>query len=138
MASLTWTISRTQHHYDYECTPKEYCAHDLAALVDTLPVAFEEDQVKCLVLQLVRGVEWLHLKFIVHRDLKLSNLLLTDNGILKVVRNNPFSAARKPRVLSRSGGWGGHHLSIPDATGKKRIETVWFVCLAILYVADTP
>lgn len=35
----------------------EYCAHDLAALVDTLPVAFKEDQVKCLVLQLVRGVK---------------------------------------------------------------------------------
>eukprot|EP00729_Bicosta_minor_P021859 gene21859-35166_t len=74
----------------------EYCAHDLAALVDTLPVAFKEDQVKCLVLQLVRGVKWLHLKYIVHRDLKLSNLLLTENGILKVA---DFGMARKCGVL---------------------------------------
>ena len=42
------------------------------------------DQVKCLTLQLVRGVEWLHSLSIVHRDLKLSNLLLDGKGALKI------------------------------------------------------
>lgn len=34
--------------------------------------------------QLVRGLEYLHSINIVHRDLKMSNLLLTNKGILKI------------------------------------------------------
>eukprot|EP00039_Didymoeca_costata_P002577 m.61202 g.61202 ORF g.61202 m.61202 type:complete len:398 (+) comp11386_c0_seq1:365-1558(+) len=70
----------------------EYCERDLASLIDTLPVPFHESQVKCLMLQLIRGVEWLHKLYIVHRDLKLSNLLLTRDGILKIA---DFGLARK-------------------------------------------
>ena len=35
-------------------------------------------------LQLFRGLQYLHKNFIVHRDLKVSNLLLTDKGCLKI------------------------------------------------------
>jgi cyclin-dependent kinase 10 len=42
--------------------------------------------------QLIRGVEYLHRSFIIHRDLKLSNLLLTGDGVLKIA---DFGLARK-------------------------------------------
>jgi cyclin-dependent kinase 10 len=35
-------------------------------------------------LQLLRGLEYCHNHSIVHRDLKMSNLLLTSTGILKI------------------------------------------------------
>ena len=41
-------------------------------------------QVKCIMLQLVRGTEHLHDLFIVHRDLKMSNILMNDRGIVKI------------------------------------------------------
>ena len=42
-------------------------------------------EVKTLLLQLLRAVFHLHDNWILHRDLKTSNLLLSHKGILKVV-----------------------------------------------------
>lgn len=41
-------------------------------------------EVKTLMIQLLRGVKHLHDNWILHRDLKTSNLLLSHKGILKV------------------------------------------------------
>jgi len=61
-----------------------YCEQDLACLLDNMQTPFSESQVKCIMIQLLRGLTYLHANFIVHRDLKVSNLLLTDKGCLKI------------------------------------------------------
>ena len=70
----------------------EYCDQDLGHLVDTLPVPFTEPQVKCLMLQLCHGMAHLHAHYIIHRDLKLPNILLTRHGVLKIA---DFGMARR-------------------------------------------
>ncbi|KAB0405026.1 hypothetical protein E2I00_013558, partial [Balaenoptera physalus] len=60
-----------------------YCEQDLASLLENMPTPFSEAQVKCIVLQLLRGLQHLHRNFIIHRDLKVSNLLMTDKGCVK-------------------------------------------------------
>ncbi|XP_012558761.1 cyclin-dependent kinase 10 isoform X1 [Hydra vulgaris] len=62
----------------------EYCEHDLAGLLDNMLTPFTESQVKCLLIQLLLGTEYLHNNFIIHRDIKMSNLLMTNNGTLKI------------------------------------------------------
>ena len=62
----------------------EYCEQDLASLLDNMNSPFSESQVKCIMLQVFRGLKYLHDNFIVHRDLKVSNLLLTDKGCVKI------------------------------------------------------
>lgn len=62
----------------------EYCEQDLASLLDNMTTPFTESQVKCLVLQVLKGLKYLHTNFIVHRDLKVSNILLTDKGTIKI------------------------------------------------------
>lgn len=62
----------------------DYCAYDLASLVERMSRPFLESEVKQILLQLLEAVEYLHANFIVHRDLKLSNLLVDDKGRLKV------------------------------------------------------
>ena len=61
-----------------------YCEQDLASLLDNMQKPFSESQVKCIMLQVFRGLQYLHDNFIVHRDLKVSNLLLTDKGCVKI------------------------------------------------------
>jgi cell division cycle 2-like protein len=62
----------------------EYMQHELKTLMQTKSEPFAPAEVKCLVLQLLRGVEALHEQWIVHRDLKTSNLLLDNEGTLKI------------------------------------------------------
>jgi cell division cycle 2-like protein len=45
---------------------------------------FSIGEVKTLMYQLLAGVNHLHDNWIIHRDLKTSNLLLSNKGILKV------------------------------------------------------
>lgn len=76
----------------------EYCEHDLASLIDNLEKPFSESEVKCIMLQLLKGLEYLHLNFIIHRDIKVSNLLLNNVGCLKIA---DFGLARTYSVPSR-------------------------------------
>jgi len=62
----------------------EYCKQDLAYMMDNMKSHFSFSEIKCIMLQLLRGIQYLHKHFIIHRDLKLSNLLITSKGILKI------------------------------------------------------
>lgn len=62
----------------------EYVEHDLAGLIDNMTKPFTEAEVKCLILQLLQAVHYLHRSFYIHRDLKLSNLLFSNRGELKL------------------------------------------------------
>ncbi|XP_077982610.1 cyclin-dependent kinase 10-like [Glandiceps talaboti] len=71
-------------HLDSIFLVMEYCEQDLASLLDNMSTPFTEAQVKCLALQMFQGLRYLHENFVIHRDLKVSNLLLTDKGCLKI------------------------------------------------------
>ncbi|KAI3780045.1 hypothetical protein L2E82_09906 [Cichorium intybus] len=62
----------------------EYMEHDLKALMETMKQPFSQSEVKCLMLQLLEGTQYLHDNWVLHRDLKTSNLLLNNRGELKI------------------------------------------------------
>lgn len=70
----------------------EYCEHDIGALLDAMERPFMPAEVKGLLQQMLRGLAYLHGNFVIHRDLKLSNLLLTNRGMLKLA---DFGMARE-------------------------------------------
>ncbi|XP_046675560.1 cyclin-dependent kinase 11B-like isoform X3 [Homalodisca vitripennis] len=73
----------------------DYVEHDLKSLMETMKhkkQVFLPAEVKCLMQQLLRAVAHLHDNWILHRDLKASNLLLSHKGILKV---GDFGLARE-------------------------------------------
>uniref|UniRef100_A0A3B3YAP8 cyclin-dependent kinase n=1 Tax=Poecilia mexicana TaxID=48701 RepID=A0A3B3YAP8_9TELE len=69
-----------------------YVEHDLKSLMETMKQPFLPGEIKTLMLQLLRGVRHLHDNWILHRDLKTSNLLLSHKGILKI---GDFGLARE-------------------------------------------
>ncbi|XP_052298042.1 probable serine/threonine-protein kinase At1g54610 isoform X2 [Citrus sinensis] len=61
-----------------------YMEHDLAGLAASPEVKFTEPQVKCYMHQLLSGLEHCHNNGVLHRDIKGSNLLIDDDGVLKI------------------------------------------------------
>ncbi|KAE9601102.1 putative protein-serine/threonine kinase CMGC-CDK-PITSLRE family [Lupinus albus] len=62
----------------------EYMEHDLKGLMESIKQPFSQSEVKCLMIQLLEGVKYLHENWVLHRDLKTSNLLLNNRGELKI------------------------------------------------------
>ncbi|EEH59683.1 uncharacterized protein MICPUCDRAFT_14515 [Micromonas pusilla CCMP1545] len=62
----------------------EYMDHDLTGLADRPGMKFSEPQIKCYMKQLLTGLYYCHRNNILHRDIKGSNLLIDNNGILKL------------------------------------------------------
>ncbi|KAL1890977.1 hypothetical protein Cpir12675_005165 [Ceratocystis pirilliformis] len=94
-----FTIAKSLHHPNIVetlalCTHKgrwnhvmEYCgAGDLYSIVESgcLKKAEREKDRQCLFKQLVQGVNYLHSNGIAHRDIKLENLLITNDSKLKI------------------------------------------------------
>ncbi|KAF7805171.1 putative serine/threonine-protein kinase [Senna tora] len=61
-----------------------YMEHDLAGLAASPGIKFSEPQVKCYMQQLLSGLEHCHNRRVLHRDIKGSNLLIDNEGILKI------------------------------------------------------
>lgn len=88
----------------------EFVEHDLKTLLmDMGPGLFSLSEIKSLLRQLLSGLGHLHSHWIIHRDLKSSNLLLDNRGRLKIA---DFGLARlygeggpaaKPEATSRNG-----------------------------------
>uniref|UniRef100_A0A8C5JYE7 Cyclin-dependent kinase 10-like n=1 Tax=Jaculus jaculus TaxID=51337 RepID=A0A8C5JYE7_JACJA len=62
-----------------------YCEQDLASLLENMTAPCSEAQVKRIMLQVLRHLQDLHSNLIMHRDVKASNLLMTDRGCVKTV-----------------------------------------------------
>jgi len=62
----------------------EFLEHDLKTLLDDMEEPFLPSEVKTLMVQIISATDYLHSNWIMHRDLKTSNLLLNNRGEIKV------------------------------------------------------
>ncbi|KAK3026224.1 hypothetical protein RJ639_040509 [Escallonia herrerae] len=62
----------------------EYMEHDLSGLLSCPDIKFTDAQIKCYMRQLLNGVEHCHSRGVIHRDIKSSNILVNNEGILKI------------------------------------------------------
>ncbi|TKY55310.1 Cyclin-dependent kinase G-2 [Spatholobus suberectus] len=62
----------------------EYMEYDLKGLMEAKKQPFSISEIKSLIQQLLEGVKYLHDNWVIHRDLKSSNILLNHDGELKI------------------------------------------------------
>lgn len=62
----------------------DFVDHDLKSLMEDMTQNFLQSEVKTLMQQLLSATEHMHGKWILHRDLKTSNLLMTNRGMIKI------------------------------------------------------
>lgn len=62
----------------------EYMDHDLTGLADRPGLRFTIPQIKCYMKQLLTGLHYCHINQVLHRDIKGSNLLIDNEGNLKL------------------------------------------------------
>lgn len=61
----------------------EYLEHDLHGLIDR-HITFEVPQIKCIMIQILQGLKFLHENHVMHRDIKGANILLDNKGNVKL------------------------------------------------------
>ncbi|KAI4227904.1 MAG: hypothetical protein L6R36_002054 [Xanthoria steineri] len=88
----------------------EYLSHDLTGLLNHPTFKLDHSHKKHLAKQLFDGLNYLHRRGVLHRDIKAANILISNTGLLKLA---DFGLAR---FYSKS----GH----PDYTN--RVITIWY------------
>ncbi|GAX80947.1 hypothetical protein CEUSTIGMA_g8382.t1 [Chlamydomonas eustigma] len=90
----------------------EYCEHDVGRLLDSLNSSFTLSEIKCLLKQLLEALVYLHDRWVMHRwvmmhrDIKMSNLLYNSRGQLKLCDFGlaryfaHYPSAMTPRVVT--------------------------------------
>lgn len=71
----------------------EYAACDLTAVIRDRRIKLTEAHVKGYIQQILAGVEFMHARHFLHRDLKPDNVLLLGDGTVKASRNEAAAAA---------------------------------------------
>ncbi|EDN05018.1 protein kinase [Histoplasma capsulatum] len=98
----------------------DFVEHDLKTLLDHMHEPFLQSETKTLLLQIISATEYLHSHWIMHRDLKTSNLLMNNRGEIKVA---DFGMAR--------------YYGDPPPKLTQLVTTLWYRSPELLLGAET-
>ncbi|KAI1721596.1 protein kinase domain-containing protein [Ditylenchus destructor] len=61
-----------------------FCEHDLVGLLSSNQVKLQLTQIKTMLKHILSGLEAIHRSNVLHRDIKAANILITNDGILRI------------------------------------------------------
>ena len=77
----------------------EYSEHTLSCLLERGCI-FSSSQIKCILKQILEGLNYMHEHNVMHRDIKTSNILVNSSGIVKL-GDFGLSTKFKPNIMMK-------------------------------------
>ena len=93
---------------------------DLHDLLSRSGGGLKEDETRNVMYQLLSAIAYLHDEGIIHRDLKLENVLMTTKSARALVKLSDFGFAKRTDALAIRGGGG----AVPSTQRQKKRDTV--------------
>ncbi len=91
-----------------------YMNHDLSGILQQHEITITDGEKKNIFHQLLEGINYLHRKRVIHRDIKGSNILISNKGVLKIT---DFGLARSMKNVNPA-------IESPNYTN--RVITLWY------------
>ncbi|KAH9904091.1 Pkinase-domain-containing protein [Xylariomycetidae sp. FL2044] len=119
----------------------EYAPYDLFAIVMTGKMT--KPEITCAFLQILNGVTYLHSMGLAHRDLKLDNVVVSENGIMKIIDFGSAHVFKYPfesEIVLASGVVGSDPYLAPEVYDERRYDPqavdIWslaivFCCMSL-------
>ncbi|KAK9476002.1 kinase-like domain-containing protein [Lipomyces japonicus] len=114
----------------------EYCPYDLFAIVMSSKMSRQE--VYCVFKQILSGVHYLHEMGLAHRDLKLDNCVVSEQGIVKIIDFGSASVFRYPfesEIVKAHGIVGSDPYLAPEVCSELKYDPqpadVWSVAIIL-------
>lgn len=87
-------------------TVTNFMSSDLVGILLNPRINLKVGEIKCIMLQLLKGIQYIHEQRYLHRDIKAANILINDQGVVKIA---DFGLARvyHGSVPERGSGPGG-------------------------------
>ncbi|GMM53647.1 cyclin-dependent serine/threonine protein kinase [Maudiozyma humilis] len=98
----------------------EYADNDLGGLLLNSEIHISDAQKKHIFRQLLQGCEYLHSNGILHRDIKGSNILIDNSGVLRIT---DFGLARR---MTNHSVTGSDTALTPTPSYTNRVITLWY------------
>ncbi|KAI8806495.1 kinase-like domain-containing protein [Cladochytrium replicatum] len=102
----------------------EYMDYDLQGILAHPELRLDPSHIKCLCKQMFEGLQYLHERGVVHRDIKGSNLLLNRHGELKIADFGLARALWNYHNGQRKSGRRPH--AAPNMDYTNRVVTLWY------------
>jgi len=96
----------------------EFCDTDLELIIKDSTLVIQPGHIKSYMIQTLRGLEYLHANWILHRDMKPNNLLIDTSGVLKIA---DFGLAK--------------FFGSPSRVYTHQVVTRWYRCPELLFGA---
>ena len=121
----------------------KYMDHDLYGLIHSGQVTFTLPQIKNIIFQILKGVQYLHSNSVLHRDLKSSNILINNQGEVKItdfgLSKKYSSSIRKPYTNGVVTLWYRAPEILLGSTNYNMSVDMWSVgCIFIEILLQTP